>query len=93
MVRFRLCLFGCLLVIFLSLQWVLWLDRYSMPSVWENQTKLSQLERTRGQLLVRNGVILAEIKDLKHGEDAIEERVRYRLGMIKPNEVFYRVYP
>lgn len=39
----------------------------------------------------RNDALAAEVEDLKEGENAVEERARSELGMIKPGEVFYRV--
>jgi len=40
---------------------------------------------------VRNAALAAEVKDLKQGSDAIEERARYELGMVKGDEVFFQV--
>jgi cell division protein FtsB len=40
---------------------------------------------------VRNGALAAEVKDLKQGSDAIEERARYELGMVKNDEVFFQL--
>ena len=39
----------------------------------------------------RNDALAAEVRDLKSGEAAVEERARSELGMIKPGETFYRV--
>ena len=39
----------------------------------------------------RNKILFAEIADLRNGSEAIEERARHELGMIRPGEVFYRV--
>jgi cell division protein FtsB len=43
------------------------------------------------RLEVRNAALAAEVKDLKQGSDAIEERARYELGMVKNDEVFFQV--
>jgi cell division protein FtsB len=43
------------------------------------------------KLKARNDALDAEVRDLKQGSDAIEERARFELGMIKRDEVFYQV--
>ncbi|MDT1000423.1 septum formation initiator family protein, partial [Pseudomonas aeruginosa] len=48
-------------------------------------------ERDNEGLQQRNDALAAEVKDLKEGQSAIEERARSELGMIKPGEKFYRV--
>ena len=40
---------------------------------------------------IRNSALAAEVKDLKQGSDAIEERARYELGMVKHDEIFFQV--
>ena len=51
-------------------------------------------ERAEGQerasSSARNAALAAEVRDLKTGTEAIEERARYELGMIRPDEVFYQ---
>ncbi len=42
-------------------------------------------------LQVRNEALDAEVRDLKQGLDAIEERARVDLGMIRKDEVFYQI--
>ena len=46
---------------------------------------------TNAQLKARNDALDAEVRDLKQGFEAIEERARMELGMIKRDEVFYQV--
>jgi cell division protein FtsB len=61
-------------------------------------TQVQQVERAvqaqraeNAKLLQRNDALAAEVTDLKEGQDAVEERARTELGMIKPGEVYYRV--
>ena len=42
-------------------------------------------------LRVRNDALDAEVRDLKQGYDAIEERARYELGMIRQDEIFFQI--
>lgn len=62
---------------------------------WREVRQLGQAveaQRAENQRLKRrNDALAAEVDDLKKGEDAVEERARSELGMIKPGEVFYRV--
>src|SRR3979411_1525217 len=69
--------------------------------VWFSQEGVGGVERlTRGvatkradneQLAERNRQLAAEVRDLKTGMDALEERARSDLGMIARNETFYQV--
>ena len=74
------------------LQYPLWLGKGSWLRVWEvNQQVITQHE-TNQQLKIRNAALDAEVRDLKQGHDAIEERARSELGMIKQDEIFFQ-YP
>lgn len=78
----------CLLV--LALQFQLWGGRWGIPQLHRLQDRL-QLQKTENQTLEhRNRVLGAEVEDLKNGLEAIEERARSELGMIRQGEVFYR---
>ena len=48
-------------------------------------------KQVNAALVQRNGALEAEVRDLKQGFEAIEERARYELGMIKQDEVFFQV--
>jgi cell division protein FtsB len=72
-------------------QYPLWLGKGGWLRVWEIDRQLSAQQATNQALEVRNGALEAEVRDLKQGLEAIEERARYELGMIKPGEVFFQV--
>ena len=57
----------------------------------EFSTRVDQQKEKNVQLAARNAGLDAEVRDLKQGIDAVEERARVELGMIKPGEVFYQV--
>ena len=80
-----------LILLLLLLQYRLWFSPGGMAEVDSLQaTKQSLLEENR-QLRERNASLTAEVIDLKQGLQAVEERARSELGMIGPDEVFYRI--
>ena len=80
-----------LLIFLVILQYRLWIGNGSLTDVHHlEQTKQNLLDETR-QLQERNQSLAAEVNDLKHGYDAIEERARTGMGMIKKNEIFYQI--
>jgi cell division protein FtsB len=78
-----------LLLIFL--QYRLWIGNGSMTEVHSLQNQISQIEQENKSLKERNLALAAEVNDLKQGRDAIEERARSEMGMIKYNETFYQI--
>lgn len=80
-------LVGLLLV----LQYQLWFGNGGVRDVWRlTQTGAAQ-ERENEVLQQRNDALEAEVRDLKSGLEAVEERARRELGMIRDGEVFYQV--
>ena len=77
-----------LVALFLLLQYPLWLGKGSWSKVWEHDRQLSRLKEDNRKLEIRNAGLDAEVRDLKQGYDAIEERARYEIGLIKDGEVF-----
>jgi cell division protein FtsB len=75
----------------LALQYPLWIGKGSWLRVWELDRSLAQQHEATAKLKARNDALDAEVRDLKQGYDAIEERARLELGMIKRDEVFYQV--
>jgi cell division protein FtsB len=80
-----------LIALVTSLQYSLWFGKGSWLRVWEIDRKVSEQRRTNGQLAARNASLDAEVRDLKEGLGAIEERARNELGMIRSDEVFFQV--
>lgn len=59
--------------------------------VWQLDRQLEAQRAQNAERVMRNTALNAEVLDLKTGLDAIEERARTELGMIKPNEIFFQV--
>ena len=80
-----------LALLFGWLQYRLWLSDGSWGEVTGLQNQVAHQKRENQGLQERNNALAAEVEDLKSGEEAVEERARSELGMIKPGETFYRV--
>ena len=80
-----------LLVLFIWLQYKIWLQDGGIPEVIQLQEEVEQVKTQVEKLQERNSSLDAEVKDLKKGLDAIEERARSEMGMIKEGEVYYQV--
>ena len=57
------------------------------------ETRVEGQRQRNEDLLQRNAELQAEVEDLRERLDAVEERARNELGLIKPNEKFYQVVP
>jgi cell division protein FtsB len=73
------------------LQYPLWLGKGSWLRVWNVNQQISEQKEKNVTFKQRNETLNAEVRDLKQGNAAIEERARSELGMIKQDEVFYQV--
>ena len=74
-----------------ALQYPLWLGKGSWLRVWEVDRAVTQQKEVNQKLRARNASLDAEVSDLKQGYDAIEERARSELSMIKRDEIFFQV--
>lgn len=81
----------CLVIVIALLQWPLWLGKGSWLTVWQLQEQLAHQHAANQKLIARNQSLSAEVLNLKTGFDAVEERARSELGMIKPDEIFFQV--
>jgi cell division protein FtsB len=73
------------------LQWRLWFGNGGQREVEALRAQVAAQAHENEGLKQRNEALAAEVRDLKSGEAAVEERARSELGMIKPGETFYRV--
>lgn len=72
-------------------QYSLWLGKNGIHDYVRVKDDVAAQEIINSRLKVRNEQLFAEINDLNDGQDAIEERARTELGMVKPGESFYRM--
>ena len=75
----------------LLVQIPLWFGKGGWLRAWELENEVSREKDKNNRLELRNASLAAEVKDLKTGTEAVEERARYELGMVKKDEVFYQV--
>ena len=84
-------LLGSLIVLFILLQFDLWVGEGSLATVWQLEQAVDQQLAENKTLQERNSALAGEVKDLKKGMQAIEERARSELGMIKQGETFFQI--
>ncbi|MGA7750441.1 MAG: cell division protein FtsB [Gallionella sp.] len=80
-----------LVILLLLLQYPMWLGKGSWLKVWDLNRQVEAQQQVNQQTKTRNALLDAEVRDLKQGTAAIEERARSELGMIKRDEVFYQI--
>ncbi len=84
-------LIALLLTLVLVLQYRLWVGQGSLAEVHALQLEIGAQKDENERLQARNQELQAEVADLQNGREALEERARSELGMIKPGEVFIQV--
>lgn len=84
-------LLAILLVILLLLQYRLWVSDEGMRDVWQLRESVQDQQDENLDLEQRNAALEAEVRDLRQGHDAVEERARSDLGMVREDETFYRI--
>lgn len=82
-----------LFVILVMLQFKLWLGEGGVREVARLEERVETQQLRNDELLQRNERLQAEVEDLRDRLDAVEERARNELGLIKPAEEFYQVVP
>jgi len=80
-------------VVVLLLQYRLWMSHEGVQELARLEKAVADQRLENENLVSRNGRLAAEVRDLKKGVTALEERARSDLGMIASNETFYQVIP
>ena len=80
--------FGVLIVL---IQYPLWLGKGGWLKVWNYERQLESQKDANQKLQLRNDTVDAEVRDLRSGMEAVEERARFEMGLIKPDEVYFQV--
>ncbi len=75
----------------LALQYPMWLGKGGWLQVRESDRQLAAQKDANAKLKLRNDALDADVRDLKAGYEAIEERARSELGMVKQDEVFFQL--
>ena len=82
-----------LVLLILALQYPMWLGKGGWLQVRELDRQVDAQRQANAELKARNAALDAEVRDLKTGFEAIEERARSELGMIRHDEVFFQLPP
>ena len=81
---------GILGALIVLIQYPLWLGKGGWLRAWDTDHRVGAQREANERLAQRNAAIAADVRDLKQGIDAIEERARYELGMVRGDEVFFQ---
>lgn len=79
------------LVLIVALQYPMWLGKGGWLQVREYDRQLAAQREANAKLKARNDALDADVRDLKTGYEAIEERARAEMGMIRHDEVFFQI--
>jgi len=84
-------LFPVLALLLGGLQYRLWVGDGSLSQVAELKRQIAGQQDENRQLLERNRILEAEVRELKKGLETVEERARHELGMVKEGETLYQL--
>lgn len=80
-----------LAALLLLIQYPLWLGKGGWLRVWDLEGQVDAAQKKNAELKARNDKLNSEVRDLREGTGAVEERARYELGMIKNGEIFVQI--
>lgn len=75
----------------LAIQAQLWFGKGGMPRVVQLRAELAEQQLANDKARARNAQLDAELRDLREGLEMVEEKARFELGMIKPDEIFVQL--
>lgn len=84
-------IFAVLVLMFVGLQYKLWFDKGSVPRAHALEQDLNELNAKNDEAKQKNAVLEADVRDLEKAGEAIEERARSELGMVKKGETLFQV--
>lgn len=84
-------LIAALLIMLLVIQYRLWVADDGVRQLWQLRQTVAEQREENAELRRRNEALEAEVRDLRQGQDALEERARSEMGMIREGEVFYQI--
>jgi cell division protein FtsB len=84
-------LIAIIILLIIHFQYRIWLGDGSVAQIDAYQLRLDELKKEAEEKRQRNEALYAEVLDLRKGQEAIEERARDELGMIKEDETFFHV--
>lgn len=84
-------LWSVMAIVIVCLQVRLWVGEGSFAQVWQLNQRIDAQEAANSELLVRNNRLLAEVRNLRQAEGALEERARTNMGLIRKDETFFLV--
>nr|WP_281419257.1 cell division protein FtsB [Marinobacterium ramblicola] len=80
-----------LLLMIFGLQYRLWFGEANLRQVWGLKEQIKQQQLENESLTERNQRLEAEVRDLKQGMAALEERARSDMGMVQEGETFFQL--
>ncbi len=80
-----------IILLIIHFQYRIWIGDGSVAQIDAYQQRLDELKKQAEEKRQRNEALYAEVLDLRKGQEAIEERARDELGMIKEDETFFHV--
>ncbi len=84
-------LLAVLLLLLLLLHYRLWMAEDGARQMWQLRATVAEQRAENAELRRRNEALEAEVEDLRQGQDALEERARSDLGMIREGEIFFQI--